>query len=81
MDLSVKTTPGAGEGILSERAPGPLSRPRKSPEAPEGSLEFYHNETGEIVEAPSREEARDILARRRGYGVVELHQVSRYPGG
>ncbi len=79
MNLSVKTTPRPGEGVLSERAPGPLSRPRKSPAAPEGSLEFYHNETGEVVEAPSREAARDILARGRGYGAVELHQVSRYP--
>lgn len=77
MDLSVKTTPRPGEGVLSDRAPGPLSRSRKSPEAPEGVLEFYHNETGEVVEAPSREAARDILARKRGYGVVELHQVSR----
>lgn len=77
MDLSVKTTPRQDKGTHSERAPGPLSRPRKSPAAPEGSLEFYHNETGEVVEAPSREAARDILARKRGYGVVELHQVSR----
>ena len=77
MDLSVKTTPRPDKGTHSDRAPGPLSRPRKSPAAPEGVLEFYHNETGEVVEAPSREAARDILARKRGYGVVELHQVSR----